>query len=322
MDDREPKDTRAWIQELITHSAAEQMRVMQRFNEVLRRIARGEMDAQAVNEEITRFAQEEATHYIGDLTRLSLSFYSALLDLSRAYNDRLLKQLAGPAPNHNANHTNHEARTAAPAQVEMPLQGAVGEEMVKSFVIENKRAETVEISFLVSEFIDADSTHTFRPPLQLQPSRFALRPGEERAVTLRLPLLAALFAPGQRYRATIVVRGYDDLELLLDVQVDEATPATVRQAGDAPALSARETRASDDLTRLKGVGPQYAAKLSAAGIVTFADLAAADEPTLAQTLGTLAWAQAQRYRWLEQARLAADGDEKKLTALQKELAKR
>ncbi|MCZ7545135.1 MAG: helix-hairpin-helix domain-containing protein [Anaerolineae bacterium] len=307
MDDRETNDTRVWIQELIAHSAMEQMRVMQRFNEVLKRVARGDMNPQAVHEEITRFAQDEATHYIGDLTRLSLSFYSALLDLSRDYNDRLLKQLTGPPPNHNANH---EAHAAAPAQIEMPLQGVVGEDVVKTFVIESKRAEPVEVSFLVSEFIDADNTHTFRPPLQLQPSRFTLRPGEERAVTLRLPLLAGLFAPGQRYRATVVVRGYDDLELLLEVQTHEAPAAAVRSADAARAPAPRRPRAADDLTRLKGVGPQFAAKLAQAGIATFAELAATDEQTLAEVLGASALAQAQRYGWLEQARLAANGDMK------------
>lgn len=302
----QPKDVRQWIQELITQSAMEQMRVMQRFNEVLKRVARGEMDPQAVNEEIMRFAQEESTRYVGDLTRLSLSFYSALLELGRNYNDRLLHQLSGGANNHNAPTAQ---RAAPPQQVEMALHAPAGEEIVRSFVIENKRAEATDISFLVSEFTDATGASVFRPPLQLQPARFTLRPGEERVVTLQLPLLEQFFTPGQRYAATVLVRGHDDLVLALDVQVD-APPA---KQPSAP------SRAADDLTRLKGIGPEYARRLAAVGIVTFAGLAALDDEALARTLGAAAARRAQRFQWKEQARLAATGDEVKLKALQMRL---
>ncbi len=309
----EPKDIKVWIQELITHSAMEQMRVMQRFNEVMRRVARGELDPQTMQEEIMRFAQEEAARYVGDLTRLSLSFYSALLNLSRGYNDRLLEHLTGSRANNNHSAPT-QTRAAAPSQVEMALQGAVGQEIVKTFVVENKRTEMVEISFLVSEFVDEEGAHTFRPPLQLQPARFALRPGEERVVTLRLPLLTPLFAPGRRYQATVVVRGYDDLELLLDVWIESTPPAPAPPTG-AP----NYTPVGDDLSWLKGIGPRYARKLYEAGILTYAGLAALDEQALTQILGPAARRSALRNRWFEQARLAAAGDSAGLEVLQKEL---
>jgi predicted flap endonuclease-1-like 5' DNA nuclease len=43
--------------------------------------------------------------------------------------------------------------------------------------------------------------------------------------------------------------------------------------------------AADDLTMVNGIGPVYAARLDAAGITTFRDLAAADADSLAANAG-------------------------------------
>src|SRR5262249_50814797 len=81
--------------------------------------------------------------------------------------------------------------------------------------------ERTEISFLISEFVGPPGTIPFRPPLQLKPPRFTLDPREEGVVTLTLPLLPELFTPGQRYTAKIVVGGYDHMELILTVFLEE-----------------------------------------------------------------------------------------------------
>lgn len=83
----------------------------------------------------------------------------------------------------------------------------------------------MEITFLISEFTGADGSPAFRPPLQLEPPRFTLRSGEERKVTLRLPLLPDLFLPGVRYNGVVVVRGYEDLVLALTAWADPPVSA-------------------------------------------------------------------------------------------------
>jgi hypothetical protein len=94
-------------------------------------------------------------------------------------------------------------------------------------VIENKRETTAEISFVVSDFVDGAGGHPFRPPLEIQPPRLTLGPHEEAEVSLRLPLLHERFRSGHDYRALVLVRGHDALELLLTVRVEAAPePAT------------------------------------------------------------------------------------------------
>lgn len=58
--------------------------------------------------------------------------------------------------------------------------------------------------------------------------------------------------------------------------------------------------ALDDLTAIKGVGPVYAAKLTAMGLTTYRGLAETDAQTVADTLGVSLAAVTD---WISQARL-------------------
>jgi hypothetical protein len=216
----EPQDLGKWIQDLTIRSVTEQARAIERYRDLVQRVVRGELDEQTVREEYMNFAREETTRYISNFATLSLSYYNALLELSRAYNDRFFEHVLGTATNGNVT----APRATQPQQVEMELHALVGQNITSSFVIENKRTEIAEISFLISEFVGPPGTAPFRPPLQLNPPRFTLDPRGERVVTLHLPLLPELFTPGQRYTAKIIVRGYDDMELILSV-LPEALPS-------------------------------------------------------------------------------------------------
>jgi hypothetical protein len=88
----------------------------------------------------------------------------------------------------------------------------LGQEATGAFVIENGRTTTVEMSFLVSEFSAAGAA-PFRPPLQIEPPRLTLEPGEEQIITLKLPLLPELL-PHKPYSARIAVSGGEAMEVL------------------------------------------------------------------------------------------------------------
>ena len=77
--------------------------------------------------------------------------------------------------------------------------------------------------------------------------------------------------------------------------------------------------AGDDLLVIEGIGPVYAAKLRAAGITTFAQLAETDDVRLAEIVQAPAWRKVNYGDWREQARLAAAGDAAGLKALQDKL---
>lgn len=234
----DPQDIGKWTQELTARSLAEQMRALQRYQELAQRVARGELSEQRLREEYLRFAQEESARYARNLAALSLNYYGALIDLSRGYNDRLFDQMLGNAA---SSDNNSKPPAAPPRRVEMELHAPAGQDAIGAFVIENKRSEPADISFIISEFAGAPGTATFRSPLQIQPARFSIGPFEERVVTLQLPLHAQMFTPGQRYRATVIVRGYDDLELGLTAWADPVADAieSVAQPSAEPATEAR-----------------------------------------------------------------------------------
>jgi predicted flap endonuclease-1-like 5' DNA nuclease len=80
--------------------------------------------------------------------------------------------------------------------------------------------------------------------------------------------------------------------------------------------------APDDLTRLRGIGPGYARRLGQANITTFTELGSLEEHQLLELVGPWGLQRARRDEWLAQARLAAEGDEAGLKALQEKLSDR
>lgn len=305
MDDN-PNDIGHWIQELTKRSAAEQMRAWQRYNELIQRISRGDLDDQAIREEYMRFAREESQHYARQITALSLQYYTDLVELYRSYTDHFFRMVFREA---DGVHQPETQAATQPRQVGMDLHAPSGEVAQGSFVLENKRTESTEISFMISEFIEAGGTTSFRPPLHIQPPRFKLGPREEAVVTLHLPMYRELFEPGKVYTATVVVRGYEDLELVLRVWADleeEAEAVAIHPAPEEPTPSAKT---EDDLTQLLGIGPSYAEKLRQDGIRTFKELMEANPERLAQVLGPAGKRLAERYQWQAQARLADRGDD-------------
>lgn len=138
---------------------------------------------------------------------------------------------------------------------------------------------------------------------------------------------------GPRYAALLNAGGihsYDDLAAATPDQLrDIIKPSAMQQINfdswSAQAVSlanTRSLRAGDDLTRLEGIGPVYAAKLRDGGITSFVELAAADEETLAGIISAPAWRRINYGEWIEQARLAAAGDDIALQELQGRLFRR
>ena len=342
---QEPEELSKWIQELVNRSSRQQIQALQRLSGLVQRMTSGELDQTTVREEYTRFMRDESASFVEDLTRLGLSFQTALLELNRKYSDRFFDQVLGSTARGSATHGFGEGETSdangqAPQRREIGivLTGVAGDELVKSFVIENKRSEEETVTFLVSEFTDEVSGEAFRPPLQIRPPRLALRPGEERVVSIHLPLLPELFKPDHIYQATILARGHIDVVLSLRVEVSRPTirvevepveDFVIHEQTAAPPVSLtpkehvapgagtpvkrtpkprspRKPRV-DDLTQIKGIGPSYAARLYAAGITTYAGLAEVKPDRLAEILGEAGYQRAQKDNWSEQAILATGG---------------
>jgi len=101
------------------------------------------------------------------------------------------------------------------------------------------------------------------------------------------------------------------------VKAPAARPA---KATLAPAAIAEKPAKADDLELIEGIGPKIAAVLKAAGIVTFADLAAADTSRLSEILDQENHLRlADPDTWPEQAALAAAGKWDEFQALAEQL---
>jgi large subunit ribosomal protein L20 len=102
----------------------------------------------------------------------------------------------------------------------------------------------------------------------------------------------------------------------------DAEPAT-EAAGpvvDAEAATlAAEPAQPDNLQIIEGIGPKISAILGAAGIITFAQLAATDVSRLREVLQTAGIRLSDPTTWPEQAGLAAEGRWDDLKALQASL---
>lgn len=101
-----------------------------------------------------------------------------------------------------------------------------------------------------------------------------------------------------------------------------AKPKAAKKAQPAPAAAPKAApSASDDLTKIEGIGPKIAEIMNGIGIHTFSDLAAAATDTLQDALNNAG----NRYKmhnpttWPQQAQLAADGKWDELNKWQDEL---
>lgn len=92
------------------------------------------------------------------------------------------------------------------------------------------------------------------------------------------------------------------------VQVAAAVPAPPPPPEPAPPAEPAPPPAPDDLKLIEGIGPKISELLQAAGITTFAQLAATDVERLREILLQAGLRIADPTTWSEQARLAAAGD--------------
>jgi hypothetical protein len=209
MTDR-PERIGARLQDLTIHVGAEVMRSLQRYNELLQRLAGGDLDDTVAREACVLFMREETERYFRGLAEVSTGYYDALLQLASIYNPPFFEQAIRQA----------QRSTPAPSQPPagvIELRGSLGDEAVNSFIVTNTSGRTEDVTFVVSEFNGPPGTVPFRPPLRLRPPSFALAPSESQLVRVSLPLVAGLFVPNQRYRAVLTLRKRDPFDLTINV---------------------------------------------------------------------------------------------------------
>jgi hypothetical protein len=228
-------DTQAfneWYQNFQSRSVTEQVRFWQRYSELWQRMLSGEADDQELREEYMQFASEETMRFFRHLTTLNMRYYNAIFDLTQQYNDHLM--------DYTPYDTGYgeDAPTDQPQHMEIALRGKSGDQLTRTFVIENNRAQPTEIHFTMTEF--SDGKDSFAAPLTIHPANFSLAPGAEQKITLQLSLEPNLFKGGQQYRGVVTVRGHDNLQLHVHVTIDpgQKSRLSVRPADDEEVIDA------------------------------------------------------------------------------------
>jgi hypothetical protein len=220
------------VQDLTVRFGAEAMRSLLRYYELLQRLADGELDEAGTRETYVRFMRDEAERYFHSAAMASTSYYNTLLELASIYRppffENASKQREWQAPSPSA---------ARDRRTVVELRGSVGDEAVNAFQVRNSSGDSEEVAFVVSEFCGPPGSVLFRPPFRLQPPRFVLGPFESQLVSVRLPLLADLFATNQHYSATLTVQKRDAFDLAIEVIVaappDSRGPSTRAPSGGA-----------------------------------------------------------------------------------------
>jgi hypothetical protein len=255
-----PGEIRRWMQHLVARSIEEQVRGAQRYGELIRRVARGDLDEQSVRSRYAEFMREETGRYVRNVVSLGLAYYDNLLEAGWDYGNRFFDRLLG--------EESGERSQGVVRRVAMDLRAPIGKDAVGSFVMQNKRTDPVDISFIVSEFSGPDDGRLFRPPLRITPPRFSMPPRSEQAVEIRVPVLSGLFEPGKPHTATVAVRGQEALELVLTVWAEDGGTAARRARGAAarktprggagkrttPPIKKGETRPAAKSTGTRGMG--------------------------------------------------------------------
>jgi predicted flap endonuclease-1-like 5' DNA nuclease len=323
----QPQDIQEWIKELISRSAKDQFYNLKRFETLIQRAYLGEIDQNNLRNEYLDFAKKESMRYVNDLIRVGLSFYNTVLDLNSRYNDRFFKQAFHEKNNNLGSTPGGKPR----GKIEtLELRGKLGEYAERSFTIENQSQETAEVSFLVSEFENTDGVLSFRPPVQITPPRFTLRPGEEQVINLKIPLLKEVFSSGKECQARIAVSGFENIQFLLKVSADEygsdATEKPKSKSARKTAVTSgeaeTETKQRDDFTKIKGIGKVYQERLREIGIDTFTRLAQIEESEIEASLGKRMASQAKNNQWQDQAKIAAGADWDGLLRYQKSMTEK
>jgi hypothetical protein len=137
------------------------------------------------------------------------------------------------------------------SEAALHLKGPVGGDASKGFVLENLHATATEVSFSTSEFSPAGGGPRFGAGVTVAPRDPAsaegadagrtVASGTRRTFNLRVRLDAAVFQPGERYRAEthVLVNGKIAGRLALELQVGVASAVRPRAT---PARRGRPTR--------------------------------------------------------------------------------
>jgi hypothetical protein len=232
-------DLTNWFQTLATYAAEQSARSIARQQQLIDRVASGEIPPTAVQEQGRRFLEQQSPAFLADVMALGLSFVGRLQRSSSALADGLYDRVLGP-------EGTAAARPEPPICVD--LRGPSGSAPSAGIVVENTKLQPADVACRVSAFAPRSGGERFDGGLEIMPARFALAPREQRDVDIRLPLEPGRFATGIDYVATLSIAGAGDRELIVQL-IARAEPAPRAAAAEKPRSAATAPKAKRAASR-------------------------------------------------------------------------
>lgn len=118
------------VRDLTVRFGADAMRSLQRYNELLQRMAGGEFDDGAASEAYVQFVRDEAERYFRSAAELSTGYYDALLELGSIYNPPFFENVFNQRPPRGQTSSRRQGGV-------IELRGSPGEEVAGTFRVEN-----------------------------------------------------------------------------------------------------------------------------------------------------------------------------------------
>lgn len=201
------EDLGEWFQALATYATEQGARGMARHQQLIGRVAAGEISAAQVREQGQRYLEAHAPAFVGEVMTLGLGFVERLQRSSSSLTDGLYDRVLGP----------DDARTTPEPPVYLDLHGTVGSTVSATLIVENTRTDAAQVTCRVSDFAARAFGRRFTAPIEIEPPQFTLAAGDAREVTVRLMLDPSVFVPGADYVATLQISGAGERELIVQL---------------------------------------------------------------------------------------------------------
>lgn len=233
-------DSSAKVSELASRYMSDNMQTWQRYAEELRRVSESVIPAPPTAANWTA-PLGNVPAFARELMALNLAHYSKLLNSYAELTNGIMNAVF-QAPEATATGSAPAAAATPPnaKRIELVFSGETGESVSQSLAVANKKAESIDVAFELSEFSSENGASRFRVPVTFVPETFVLSPGAERVVECRVPFVEA-FIPGTRYMALVRVVGFPGLEtalIVLPTRIAQRVADYDRRAAAAPPINA------------------------------------------------------------------------------------
>ena len=141
-----------------------------------------------------------------------LDYYETLVNMTLAFNQRLLDTLRRPEA---ANGGEAGRRGALAMELAAPLHATVR----APFRLANNRAAPITVSFEATPFVSEDGSQLVSAEAAFDPPAIELAPGQEAKVDFILPV-ARGFTPGATYFSTISAVGMTGMQIVVRLKVE------------------------------------------------------------------------------------------------------